>query len=54
MRKIVNAFEVIVFIVCVLFGCSLDSLSIPNAVMGFLFIMIAVCVLIILEKGVSD
>lgn len=54
MKKILNALEVITFLMFVLIGCSLDSLSLDNVVIWMLGLLVMCAVCILLEAGVSD
>lgn len=49
MKKIGNALEVIVFIVFVFVGCSLDSMTIPEAVLAFLALYLLFTVVVLLN-----
>ena len=49
MKKIGNALEVIVFIVFVLVGCSLDSMTILEAVLAFLALYLLFTVVVLLN-----
>lgn len=54
MKKILNALEVITFLLFVLVGCSLDSLSIADALIWMLGLLVMCAVCILLEAGVSN
>ena len=53
MKKIGNALEVIVFIVFVFVGCSLDSMSIPEAVLAFFALYLLFTVVVLLNNDLD-
>ena len=53
MKKILNVLEVITFIMFILFGCSLDSLFLADAVILFMMLTVMFVGVVGLEEIVS-